>query len=199
VAARDQVGPGSTGSGAAPAAGIDFEAVHEAYRPRILRYLTRLVGESEAEDLTQEVFVRVHRSLPTFRGESQLSTWLYRIASHAAIDRMRTAGFRAEATQAPRDEEGEASVAQPWPDQDALSLEQLLLRKERFRCFVSFLAHLPASHRIVFVLGEMEGLSNREVAQALGLSVETVKIRLHRARARLFQELRARCKPEEWL
>jgi RNA polymerase sigma-70 factor (ECF subfamily) len=189
----------NTGLDGAPAAGLDFEAVHEAYRPRILRYLSRLVGEAEAEDLTQEVFLRVHRSLADFRGDSQLSTWLYRIASNAAIDRMRTASFRTEACQASLDEEGALPVAQAWTGEEAPSLEQLLFRKERFHCFLVFLNGLPAAYRIVFVLGEMESLSNREIAQVLGLSLEAVKIRLHRARTRLFQELRAYCKPEEWL
>ena len=179
--------------------GLDFEAIHDAYRPRIQRYLARLVGEGEAEDMTQEVFIRVQRSLGSFRGDSQLSTWLYRIASHAAIDRMRAPTFRAEACQASLEEGGEARVTVVWSGEDAPSLEQLLLRKERFHCFMDFLKDLPAVYRMVLVLSELEGLSNREVAEILGLSLEAVKIRLHRGRARLFRELRAHCRPEEWL
>jgi RNA polymerase sigma-70 factor (ECF subfamily) len=60
----------------------DFETIHASYRPRISRYLERLVGQSEAEDLTREVFVRVSRGLPDFRGEAKLSTWIYRIATN---------------------------------------------------------------------------------------------------------------------
>ena len=64
----------------------DFGKIYEDFRPRILRYLTRLVGEGEAEDLAQEVFVKIDRGLKTFRGESRISTWIYRIATHAAIE-----------------------------------------------------------------------------------------------------------------
>jgi RNA polymerase sigma-70 factor (ECF subfamily) len=182
------------------AGGLEFDAVYEAYRPRIQRYLTRLVGEVDAEDLTQEVFVRVDRGLKDFRGESQLSTWLYRIATHAAIDRMRMPAFRAEACQVPFEESDEvAASAGLWNREETLLPEQLVFLQERFRCFLGFLRDLPSTYRAVFVLSDLELLGNREIAEVLGLSLETVKIRLHRARVRLFQELRAHCKPEEWL
>ena len=64
-----------------------FQKIYEDFRPKIIRYLTRMVGESEAEDLTQEVFTKIGQALKTFRGESQLSTWVYQIATHAALDR----------------------------------------------------------------------------------------------------------------
>ena len=175
--------------------GLDFESIHEAYRPRIRRYLERLVGEAEAEDLTQEVFARAYRGLGSFRGEAQLSTWLYRIATHAAIDRMRAPASRKETLMGSLEEVGGLygqADGEPLP-------EQALFRKERLQCFLRFLSDLPATYRVVFVLGEMESLSNREIAEILGLNLDTVKIRLHRARARLFQELRANCNPEEWL
>src|SRR5512141_1157544 len=73
----------------------DFRALYDEFAPRIRAYLTRLVGEGEAEDLTQEVFARAHRAMATRRGDSLLSTWLYRIATNAAIDRLR-AGSRHE-------------------------------------------------------------------------------------------------------
>src|SRR3989304_7037573 len=72
---------------------LEFQKVFDAYQPRILRYLARLVGEHEAEDLTQEVFVKVSQALKTFRGEAQLSTWIYRIATNAALDRLRSPSF----------------------------------------------------------------------------------------------------------
>ncbi|OGO26741.1 MAG: hypothetical protein A2Z16_06510 [Chloroflexi bacterium RBG_16_54_18] len=63
---------------------IEFEQIYADFRPKIHRFLIRMVGEYGAEDLTQEVFVRVNQALPTFRGESKLSTWIYRIATNAA-------------------------------------------------------------------------------------------------------------------
>ncbi len=73
---------------------LDFQKIHADFRQKITLYLARLVGEFEAEDLTQEVFVRVNQNLPGFRGESRLSTWIYRIATNAAIDRRRQPSFR---------------------------------------------------------------------------------------------------------
>lgn len=68
----------------------DFQAIHDEYRPKIVRYLSRLVGESEAEDLGQEVFIKVGKALQGFQGKSSLSTWIYRIATNAALDRLRS-------------------------------------------------------------------------------------------------------------
>ena len=73
---------------------LDFQKIHDDFRPRLQRYLTRLVGEFEAEDLTQEVFLRISKALPTFRGDSQLHTWIYRIATNAAVDRLRASSFK---------------------------------------------------------------------------------------------------------
>ena len=72
----------------------DFEQIYADFRPRIHRYLTSMVGELEAEDLAQEVFVKLSQALDTFRGEAKLSTWIYRIATNAALDRMRSPSFR---------------------------------------------------------------------------------------------------------
>ena len=69
---------------------LEFPQIYTAYWPKIARYLARLVGEDEAEDLTQEVFIKVSQALPGFRGESSVSTWLYRIATNAAYDRLRS-------------------------------------------------------------------------------------------------------------
>lgn len=69
----------------------DFESIHADLFPKGLAYLRRFVGADEAEDLAQEVFIRVHQGLPGFRGESRLSTWVHQIATHLALDRMRSA------------------------------------------------------------------------------------------------------------
>lgn len=68
---------------------LEFQAVHDRFRSRVLHYLTRFVGEGEAEDLTQSVMLKVNEGLPNFRGNSSLSTWIYRIATNAALDRLR--------------------------------------------------------------------------------------------------------------
>ena len=74
----------------------DFQDIYLQFHPLVQRYLTRIVGEYEAEDLTQEVFIRVSQALPGFHGESKLSTWIYRIATNAAVDRLRAPFFQTQ-------------------------------------------------------------------------------------------------------
>ncbi len=73
---------------------LDFQDIFADFQPKILRYLSRMVGEMEAEDLTQETFVKVSQAFESFRGESKLSTWIYRIATNTALDRMRSPSFQ---------------------------------------------------------------------------------------------------------
>jgi RNA polymerase sigma-70 factor (ECF subfamily) len=178
---------------------LEFQRVYEAFQPKIHRYLTRLVGENEAEDLTQEVFAKVSQSLADFRGESQLSTWLYRIATNAGIDRMRALSFRQDARTSSLDDSIEAEAIDVWTGEKIPSLERILMRNEMYECFLGFLSDLPPDYRIVFVLSELAEMKNKEIAEILGLSLDTVKIRLHRGRNRLLQELKAHCKAEDWL
>lgn len=178
---------------------LEFQKIYDAFQPKILRYLVRLVGEPEAEDLTQEVFVKVSQALKTFRGDSQLSTWVYRIATNAAIDKIRTASFRQSAEQSSLDDSNETEDKDAWTGEETPSLEQLLMRKEMVECFMDYVGHLPVSYRTVVVLSELEGLANGEITEILGLSLDAVKIRLHRGRARLLEELKTHCKAEDWL
>jgi RNA polymerase sigma-70 factor (ECF subfamily) len=178
---------------------LEFQKVYAAFQPKIRRYLTRLVGENEAEDLTQEVFAKVSQSLADFRGESQFSTWLYRIATNAGIDRMRTLSFRQDAQTSSLDDSIEAEVTDVWIGEETPSLERILMRKEMRECFLGFLDNLRPDYQVVFVLGELAEMKNKEIAEILGLSLATVKIRLHRGRNKLLQDLRAHCKAEDWL
>ncbi|MEW5870700.1 MAG: sigma-70 family RNA polymerase sigma factor [Chloroflexota bacterium] len=178
---------------------LDFSTIYTTYQPRILRYLARLVGASEAEDLAQEVFIKVNRTLNTFRGESQLSTWLYRIATNTAIDKMRTPSFQQGAELSVLDDSEDTEAQDVWTGETTPSLEQQLMREEMYACFVDYVKRLPANYRTVVVLSEMEQIPDNEIAGILGLTLETVKIRLHRGRTRLLQELKANCKAEDWL
>jgi RNA polymerase sigma-70 factor (ECF subfamily) len=178
---------------------LEFQNIHETFRPKIHRYLTRLVGEHEAEDLTQEVFVKISRTLSTFRGESQLSTWIYRIATNAAIDKMRTSSFQQDAQKDSLDDTDEIEDQVAWAEEEIPTPEQQLMQKDMYECFGDFVENLPTNYRTVVVLSELGELTNHEIAEILGLSLDTVKIRLHRGRTRLFQELKTHCKAEDWL
>ncbi len=177
----------------------EFQQIHDKFRPGIYRHLVRMVGEHEAEDLTQEVFAKVSQALKDFRGESQLSTWIYRIATNTAVDKMRARSFRQDARTSPLDDSNEIPNEDTWTAEETPSPEQRLLRKERYQCFQGFLEDLPANYRRVVELSEVAELTNNEIAESLGLSLDTVKIRLHRGRARLLEELKTHCKAEDWL
>ena len=182
---------------------LEFDKIHADFRPKVQRYLTRLVGEPEAEDLTQEVFVKISRALGTFRGESKLSTWIYRIATNAALDKLRDPSFKRIAQEGLIEDadSGEMKIEDKVVMSGALapSLEQQICRTERYECYRDFIQDLPANYRTVVALSELEDLAANEIAEILGLSVDVVKIRLHRGRARLLKALQSHCKPEDWL
>src|SRR5512137_1128606 len=182
---------------------LDFQKIHADFRSKIERYLTRMVGEYEAEDLTQEVFVKISQALPTFRGESQLSTWIYRIATNAALDRLRAPSFKrnAQNESLAGSDSGEIEVVSKdvITGEEPPSIEQQLCWQERVECYQDFIESLPVNYRMVIALSELEGLVASEIADILGLSLDVVKMRLHRGRARLRQELKSHCKAEDWL
>jgi RNA polymerase sigma-70 factor (ECF subfamily) len=172
----------------------DFKTIHASYRPRIFRYLTRLVGQSEAEDLTQEVFVRVSRGLPEFKGDAKLSTWIYRIATNIATDRVRSRSFK-DARSGKTISHHEASVddVDALPDEKNPSLERQLMREEMSSCVHNYINTLPENYRAVVILSDIEGLTNQEIAEVLGLTLDAVKIRLHRGRVKLKEKLEIGC------
>jgi len=177
---------------------LDFQKLYDAFQPKMFRYLKHLVGEDEVEDLTQEVFVKVHQALENFRGESKLSTWLYRIATNAALDRLRSPSFQRIAQHGLSDDliekdEAEVEDRNIWTGEETPLIEQQLVRKEMNECIQGYVEKLPENYRAVLVLSELEGLRNKEIAEILGVTLDTVKIRLHRAREKLKEELWTHC------
>jgi RNA polymerase sigma-70 factor (ECF subfamily) len=171
----------------------DFQTIYVSFSKKIRRYLARLVGEADFEDVTQEVFLKVNASLAEFRSDSSLSTWIYRIATNAAIDHNRKSSTRLKEQtaeeQLPDDSLTEASMAvDPAPPQD-----RQLIRKEMSDCIRGIVDGLPENYRTVLILSDLEELKNNEIAEVLDISLETVKIRLHRARMRLKKELEDHC------
>lgn len=173
----------------------DFDEIHASYRPRICRYLTRLVGPSEAEDLTQEVFVRVSRGLSGFKGAAKLSTWIYRIATNVAADRLRSRSFRETQPEkvGPHDEEPVEDV-DALPDDKSPSIERQLMRERMSSCVHDYINTLPENYRAIVTLSEIEGMTNQEISEVLGLTLDAVKIRLHRGRAKLKEKLETGCR-----
>jgi RNA polymerase sigma-70 factor, ECF subfamily len=177
---------------------LEFQDVYTDFQPKIRRYLARLAGEQEADDLLQETFIKVERGLERFRGESQLSTWIYRIATNTVLDRMRSASFRQDSHLKrvdPPDAEDVEEMADcdPLSGEKALALERQCVKSEMNSCLLSYIESLPESYRTVLLLSDLEELGNREIAEILGVTLETIKIRLHRARAKLREELLSHC------
>jgi RNA polymerase sigma-70 factor (ECF subfamily) len=172
---------------------IYFEEVHEEYRPRIVRYLSRLIGDDEAEDIAQEVFEKVNRSLGGFEGRSKLSTWIYRIATNAVLDRFRSTSFRRSLVRDTLEDSLAIDNKNVWTGETENPTDQKLIRKEMSECVREYIDKLSPDHRTVIVLKEIEGFKNREIADILQVSLDTVKIRLHRARTALKKELDNAC------
>lgn len=170
---------------------LTFQDIYTSFYPKIHRYLKRMVGEPETEDLTQEVFVKVSQGLSRFRGESKLSTWVYRIATNTAMDKLRSTSFLRMVKD--RVSIDAAAECDKEGKDEAPSVEQQLVQEEMNGCIRKFIDKLSGSYRSVVVLAELEGLKNKEIAQILGVSLNTVKIRLHRARERLKKELMNGC------
>jgi RNA polymerase sigma-70 factor (ECF subfamily) len=163
----------------------DLQTIYDQFQAKIRRYLSRVVGATDAEDLTQEVFIKVSQALPSFRGESTVSTWIYRIATNTAFDRLRSLAVQ-RGTRTPLE-------LLPLATEQPLGIDQDLGRKEMNECIRRYIENLPPPYRSVLVLSEDEGLTNQQIADVLGVSLDTVKIRLHRARSRLRNQLGSGC------
>ena len=150
-----------------------------------------LQNEHDAEDVTQQTFLSALEHLEGFRGEASFSTWLLRIATHAALKVIRKRrGLEITSLDAATEPQEEDRVAHPEYIADwSATPEKLASRKETMRLIEEALAELDEKHRLVFVLRDVEGLSVKETADALGLSEANVKVRLLRARLQLRERL----------
>jgi RNA polymerase sigma-70 factor (ECF subfamily) len=141
----------------------------------------------EADDLTQETFLRAFRSRDSLRDTGALITWLYRIATNVCLDR-----WRQRARRSPMEGE-EAPEELELADPDAPSLQQTVERGEMSSCVQRYLEGLPHSYRAVILLHDLNGLTGLEISEVLDMSLATVKIRLHRARRKLRAALETGC------
>jgi len=168
-----------------------FEEFVSAYEKKIYTLALRQTGNhQDAQDITQEVFLRVYRNVNNFREESRLSTWIYQITMNACIDAARRRARRVEVTPMYTDEDGEEQVPMELPDESYAPekvYEQTALRDQ----IREGLAHLTEEHRRILILRDINGLSYTEIGEVLGLSEGTVKSRLFRARDRMCTFLRA--------
>jgi RNA polymerase sigma-70 factor (ECF subfamily) len=155
-----------------------FRQLYERHRADVARLVYRMLGpRSDLEDVIQEVFVQVYKSLKDFRGQSKFSTWLHRVTVNVVLMYRRAARSRPVFTEEPAVDAGLRS-GEIAPDENAE-------RRERVRAFGRLLARLADKKRIVFVLHELEGISPSEIAKIVGAPVLTVRTRLFYARREL--------------
>ncbi len=166
------------------------EFVFREYAPRIYHLARRLLGnDADAEDVTQDVLLQVVRKLHTFRGESALPTWLHRVTVNAALAHREKRANRQKHETSTREEstlENHGADDPPGPVKlPRSSPDALVLQGEQRELIDRAIARLPDIFREVYVLADVEGLPNPEIADMLGMSVPAVKSRLHRARQRM--------------
>jgi len=182
--------PSDEALAARAAAGDDsaFEAIVRRYQARVFRLACRLTTDTDAPDVLQDTFLQVYKHLASFRGDSQFRTWLYRIASNAALMHRRARARRpAEPLDVflPRFDADGRHVATPAELRVASRADELLDRKVLAAKARDVVARLPDLYRDAFVLRDLEELSTEDVAQTLGVAPATVRQRVHRARLML--------------
>jgi RNA polymerase sigma-70 factor (ECF subfamily) len=143
------------------------------YQRRVFVLIARILGAQEAEELTQDVFLRAFRAIGKFRGDAQLSTWMYRLAVNAALSHASRAGARAK-----RSVSDDELAALPAPSTGEVDPRLRLQLSEA-------MARLPPGYRAVLVLHDIEGLQHDEIAEILGCRIGTSKSQLHKARAHM--------------
>jgi RNA polymerase sigma-70 factor, ECF subfamily len=169
-------GTGSRALSLTPRAATTIEQLYDGYAARVHAMALRVSGDARiAETITQEVFVRAWKALPSFRGDSSIATWLHRIAMRAIIDH-----FRSDAAWTTRFELLDSGAAAAAPAQEARVDDRIDLERA--------IARLPTGARAVLVMHDIEGFTYQEIAAALAVAVGTVRSQLHRAR-RLLMEI----------
>jgi RNA polymerase sigma-70 factor (ECF subfamily) len=136
-------------------------------------------NEQLAEDLTQDTFIKIYHNLANFHGDAKVSTWIYKIASNTYLDYFRTADHKREKKTDYFNENEEISVE---AKEKILLIDEQMVESELNSCVHDYVNNLPEDYRAVIVLHDLQGFKNREIADILDCSLETVKIRLHRAR-----------------
>lgn len=148
-----------------------MEALYHRYHRRVFGLVARIVGAGDADEAAQEAFVRIFRGLGAFRGDAQLSTWIYRLAVNAALTHLARRGRRREVA---------VDELPELPTEPVVARDPALAAR-----LEAALAELPAGYRAILVLHDVEGLSHEECAEILSCRVGTCKSQLHKARAKM--------------
>jgi RNA polymerase sigma-70 factor (ECF subfamily) len=181
------------------AAKTDFDLLYRTHYSAVHRFVFHLVQDvSLADELAQDAFLKAYEAWDSFRGEAPERIWLLRIARNVCLDYLRSP--RSRARKAASFEQVQAGEGELSAESGAVagseppfSVEQAARQAEMTDCVQGFVLTLPETLRTPLILHDMEGLTNAQIAQVLGCSVEAAKMRLHRARAGLRQMMEERC------
>jgi len=172
-----------------------FDALVVRYQGKIYNLALRMVGAPHlAEELSQEIFLKVYRKIDSFRGEALFSTWLYQVAANHSRNKIkylkRREYYRSESLDQPKETQN-GSTLQRQVEDNTFNPEDMASSQEVRKLVQEKIATLPEDYRLVIVLRDIQGLSYEEIAKITGAVEGTVKSRLHRARNALKEELRS--------
>jgi RNA polymerase sigma-70 factor, ECF subfamily len=171
--------------------------IYEAYHEKVLAYAAKLIGRDDADDVAQEVFIKIGRSLDSLSDPSKLASWVYAITLNTVRDLARKHACSKErqtsGTGLGQEDREEDDPLARVPDSRSRTPEEAAMRREMLACYLDYVEALPANYFEVYRLREFDELSNEDIARRLSVTVGTVKIRLHRARTKLFEQLRRDC------
>jgi RNA polymerase sigma-70 factor (ECF subfamily) len=163
-----------------------FAQLYSLHKRRIYSLCLRMVGNvAEAEDLTQEAFLQLHRKIGTFRGDSAFSTWLHRLAINVVLMQLRKKGLSLISLDEAMDPAPEEGPGRSFGAPDLTlsgAIDRLALQRA--------VADLPAGYRLIFILHDIEGFEHNEIAAMLDCSIGNSKSQLHKARLKLRDSLR---------
>ena len=168
-----------------------FNEIVSRYKNKVFNFVNRMVhGAADAEDLTQEIFVRAYLSINSFQGRASLNTWLFRIATNICIDYNRKhSRLKGLATSLQRDDQSEDGECELQIPDEKFDPQRLALNRELGDQLQQAMNSLPEKHRAVVLLHDVEGLAYEEIAGIVDCPVGTVKSRLFNARMALRQKL----------
>jgi RNA polymerase sigma-70 factor (ECF subfamily) len=171
-----------------------FEALVVKYQRRIARHVARYITRSaDVEDVVQETFVRAYRGLPAFRGQSAFYTWIYRIASNVAMTTLKRQGLYVSLDE-PGDEENDTPFEPGRSDEE--DPERTLVARQINEAVQQAMARLKPEFATPLLLFEVEGKTYAQIAEMLGVSLSTVKMRIFRAREFVAQRLKPVLEPQ---
>lgn len=169
----------------------DFETIVKNHQEKVRNTCFRYVNNSEdANDIAQEVFVKVYESLDTFREEAQLSTWIYRIAVNKSLDFLRSKNRKKRITKL-------TSIFQKFNDDEEMVIEipvlenpqQVMEDNERKEVLNWAISKLPENQKTAIILSKYEGFSNKEITEIMNISLSAVESLVHRAKKNLHKQL----------